>query len=222
MDIETYSTGAFLETVYIMASDSLRPSFKPFQTEAELELLQLILNQRELPYPWSPSNAASTQYFEALEQELAEDGWDEEIFAPYVQNLAVQLDNAWTTLQPQVAPNRISTALFERFAAQVPQALLDAIAQRAHEVAAQQRSLSEQLVSCVQSVLTGWNEDDLVVLARPFAYAMRSGNDAQSLEGALKSVRCAEWSELSEIEQVRLSLVVARYALAQASAEDAE
>jgi hypothetical protein len=73
----------------------------------------------------------------------------------------------------------------------------------------------------VQDCLPSWGEEDLQVLARPFAYAMR-GSETEMLEVALRSVRCAEWADLSSIEQARLSLALARYALDQMPAIQAE
>lgn len=198
-----------------MVSDSTRPSHSPFQAQAEIELLQLILNETEAPYPWNPADMAAHSYFEALEQEIAA-SWTIDEFAPYVQALASHVDQAWATLQPAQSDRaHVVSRLFERFAAQVPQSLLNSIAQQAQLVMASNLSLADQLVACVRDLLPEWGDEDLQVLARPFAYAMRSGADSDLIEGVLRSVRSAEWSELSAIEQARLSLAIARYAIAQ-------
>jgi hypothetical protein len=68
-------------------------------------------------------------------------------------------------------------------------------------------------VQCVQDALPNLAEDDLYVLARPLAYAMR-GNDAP-IESTLERVRSIEWDALSDVEQARLSLAIARFALAE-------
>ena len=52
------------------------------------------------------------------------------------------------------------------------------------------------------------------LLARPFAYAMR-GNQMADVEFVLGELQFEEWTALSEIEQARMSLAIARYALSQ-------
>ena len=111
--------------------------------------------------------------------------------------------------------------MLQQFSTQVPQQLLDSILHRAQQVITTNLSLADQMVQCVQDCLPNWAEDDLYVLARPFAYAMR-GADTEMLEAALRSVRCAAWTELSGIEQARLSLAIARYALSQMPANSVE
>jgi hypothetical protein len=74
--------------------------------------------------------------------------------------------------------------------------------------------MAEQLMQCVQELLPNWAEDDLLVLARPFAYSMRS-TDAAVIESMLSNLGCQDWTALAEIEQARASLAIAQYALTQ-------
>lgn len=201
-------------------SRSLPSSLK---AQTELELLQLILND-EVSYPWNPTEIGADAYFAELEQEVVATGWTVDELDTHAQMLATTLDQAWSTLTPTVAVKEalarsVNVEVFQKFIAQVPQHLLEGIVRSAQQIFPTQ-SLSDQLVQCVQSVLPEWGAEDLQVLARPFAYAMR-GEETNMLEAALRSVRCAAWTELSGIEQVRLSLAIARYALAQRSAESA-
>jgi len=202
-----------------MASESTRPCFSPFQAQAELELLQLILNDSDTPYPWNPTDPNSSAYFEQLEQEVVAAGGLTDELVPYTQSISSQIDQLWTTLAaPVPAPSvarLFNPDLFQQFANRMPQNLLETIVHRAQQAVAAHGILADQLVMCVQEILPEWGEDDLHVLARPFAYAMRSGAETELLDGALQSVRCEEWSELSSIEQARLSLAIARYAIAQ-------
>lgn len=202
-----------------MASESTRPCFSPFQAQAELELLQLVLNDSDTPYPWNPTDPNSYAYFEQLEQEVVAAGWLADELVPYTQALSSQIDQLWTTLAAPVpappAARLFNLDLFQQFANRMPQNLLETIVRRAQQAVAAQGILADQLVMCVQEILPEWGEDDLHVLARPFAYAMRSGAETELLDGALQSVRCEEWAELSSIEQARLSLAIARYAIAQ-------
>ncbi len=202
-----------------MASESTRPCFSPFQAQAELELLQLVLNDSDIPYPWNPTDPNSYAYFEQLEQEVVAAGWTADDLVPYSQALSSQIDHLWTTLEtPAPTPPvawLFNADLFQQFANRMPQNLLETLVHRAQQAVAAQSALADQLVLCVRDILPEWGDDDLHVLARPFAYAMRSGAETELLDGALQSVRCAEWTELSSIEQARLSLAIARYAIAQ-------
>lgn len=202
-----------------MASESTRPCFSPFQAQAELELLQLVLNDSDIPYPWNPTDPNSYAYFEQLEQEVVAAGWIADDLVPYSQALSNQIDQLWATLE---SPAPVSTVarlfnadLFQQFANRMPQNLLETLVHRAQQAVATHSALADQLVLCVRDILPEWGDDDLHVLARPFAYAMRSGAETELLNGALQSVRCEEWTELSSIEQARLSLAIARYAIAQ-------
>ncbi len=204
-----------------MTHDSIRPLIASFQAQAELELLQLILQDSASCYPCNPAEPEAEAYFAALEQEVVKAGWLEEDFAAPIQALATQFDQLWKSVNSPKADDTATvtqrlcnTEFFQRFATQVPQQMLDAIVQRAQQLLSSNLTLADQLVHAVQDCLPSWEEEDLQVLARPFAYAMR-GSETEMLEVALRSVRCAEWTELSGIEQARLSLAIARYAIDQ-------
>lgn len=182
-----------------MASNSDRSSsFHLFQAESEQDLLQLILND-EAPYPWNPAEAGSEAYFVESEQS-AQAEWVAEELAVQGQSLAIQLDQMW-----------LRSDLLHRFAAQVPHQILENIMQRAQQVITANLSMADRMVQCVQDLVPGWGEEDLLVLARPFAYAMRD-RKAADLD-ALPQLTC--WTELSSIEQARLSLAIAHYAIAK-------
>lgn len=210
------------------------PSMFSLQDQAELELLQQLLaesindaHQADAisAYPWNPAEAE--HYFAALEQEGAQVGWTNEELVEQGQILANYMEQAWAAFD--LAPvaqvsviQTISARILQNFAAPVPQHILDSIVQHAQQVFASNLSVADQMVQCVQNCLPNWGEEDLQVLARPFAYAMRGGADTEMLEAALRSVRCAAWTELSGVEQARLSLAIARYAIAQMPTETGE
>jgi hypothetical protein len=196
-----------------MTHDPQRPSISAFQSQAEMELLRQILQDKEL-YLWNPASPAAASYFADLEQEVVDAGWTAAELTEQGQIFAAHMEQIWATVPATDA----AADRFQRFATQMPQQLLDSIVQRAQQVVATNLSLADQLVQCVQESLPNWDADDLQVLARPFAYAMR-GSESENLDSVLKSVRSAEWDELSSIEQARLSLAVARYAIAQNSEE---
>lgn len=198
-----------------MTSDSTHPLLSSFQAHAELSLLQLILHD-SAPYPWNPAEPGADAYFAELEGELVSAGWSAEAWGEAGETLAIALDQAWVRVSESGQSNSgaVSHDLFQQFMTQVPHVFLEGIAQRARQVVAANLDLADQLVACVKDLLPEWGEEDLHVLARPFAYEMR-GVDTEMLEVALRSVRCAAWTELSGIEQARLSLAIARYTIAQ-------
>lgn len=185
-----------------MSSDHFEHS--QFQVELD-DLLDAVLST-DTPYPWDITDPASATYIEKLEQEFSLDSWLDEEIAQRSQDFFARLDGVWA-----------QTALSQRFAAWAPQSVLNAIVQQAQKVVASNLSLADQLIQCVQDSLPDWNVDDLQVLARPLAYAMRGveTETAQVVESTLQSVRPLSWEELSELEQARLSLAIARCALAQ-------
>ncbi|MBW4690838.1 MAG: hypothetical protein KME27_03635 [Lyngbya sp. HA4199-MV5] len=158
------------------------------------------------PYVWNPAVPESEAFFTALEQDSSLDGWDADAINIRSNAFFAQVNQLWSATSLQ-------ETLIQRFATRVPQQFLTAIATRAQNVLSSSASLADQLVQCVQDVLPNLADDDLYVLARPLAYAMR-GNDAP-IESTLERVRSVEWDALSEVEQARLSLAIARYAIAE-------
>jgi hypothetical protein len=204
-----------------MTSDSIRHSSGHFQALAELELVALVLNQSETPLPWlTIEDAPLWAELEALEQEVAET-WSTDDFAPYVQSLATTFDAAWDALPSNELAAVFPPHLFQQFTSQMPNEWVQQIRQRADQAIAQTNALADQLVFCVSGLLPGFVEDDLQVLARPFAYAMRSGQEAELMDGALQSVCRDDWQNLSEVDKARLSLAIARYVISQTAPGDA-
>lgn len=163
-----------------------------------------------VPYVWNPAAPESESFFTALEQELPLDDWNVAEVATRSGVFFAQVEQLWSTATLQ-------ETLMQRFATRIPQQLLTAIATRAQQVLLSSVSLADQLVQCVQDVMPTLAEDDLYVLARPLAHAMR-GNDSP-VEATLERVRLVEWDALSDFDQARLSLAIARYALAELEAK---
>ncbi len=201
-----------------MVSDSSHTPISRFQAEAELELVKLLLNS-EQSYPWDLTDAGTETYFADLEQAVAADWLAEDLTSRH-QAFFAQLDTMWSNETSSVEMPSMRTvatlqeALLSQFGNRVPQHLLHRIAEKAQHVLTTNLSLTDQLVQCVNELLPNWIDEDLQVLARPFAFSMR-GSEPDQLEVALRSVRYAAWTELSGIDQARLSLAIARYAIAQ-------
>jgi hypothetical protein len=198
-------------------------NFQPFCSPAQLELLETLLESEDTTYPWNPAKPESDDYFGTAEHQCQiQDLLDEEL-AVRSQSFYSQLDTLWSNVSAKQQYNcntavnlviQLKENLTKQIAARVPNELIARIAEKASEIFNPTQSIGEQLVSCAQAVLPSWGSDDLAVLARPFAYAMRN-SEAQNLETVLDKVGEHDWQTLSEIEQARISVAIAYYALRQ-------
>ncbi|MFK8182905.1 MAG: hypothetical protein AB8B99_05980 [Phormidesmis sp.] len=173
---------------------------------AEAELLHSVLVSDA--YPWTIDvadeyAAAAEAAGQALEisDEDASQGW---------QRLSMQLNQMWSG-EAEVQ----SSDLFQTFAGRLSVEMLTRIAEKAKQVSVSGESMVTQMVACAQEVLSGIADTDLQVMARPMAMAMRGRSSDEIVDVTIKSVRAAEWDALSPIEQAKLSLAAARYALAE-------
>ncbi|WP_448564398.1 hypothetical protein [Trichothermofontia sp.] len=190
------------------------------RSAAEQDLLSSLW-QSDTYYPWDVTPEVGETYFLALEAAADLDTW--EASPGQSQQFYRYLDQLWlaTTAARVATPTNVFSHLSRRFAGKIPAELLATIAERAQQALQSvmpTRELStpsrlEQLVYCVQSILPTWDEEDLQVLARPLAYAMRGGEHSSATDRLLETVRPVEWVALSDIEKARLSLTIADYAL---------
>lgn len=183
----------------------------------DLELVKALLESVDAVYPWNPADEASAAYFEDLEQQFDwQDFLETELIAS-ANNFYQNLDRIWEQVVVEAENTRdnkvnyLQKALSNAFSF-IPEVLLAAIAQKATEVLMLEKSTGEKLVECVQTLLPNWDRDDLLVLARPFAYYMRS-SEPDKLTSVIKDWENRDWSSLSEIEQAKTSLAIANYAL---------
>jgi hypothetical protein len=183
------------------------------------ELVQLLMQPQDSTYPWNPLAAESEAYLVELEQAFSLEDWSAEEISRCDRSFFNQLDQLRSQYVPGLPVHHLQAALAGKFATRAPQAWLEAIAAKASELVGGNLSLPDRLVYCVQQLLPNWAEDDLEVLARPLAFAMR-GVEAQAIDLTLGNIRSIDWQELSELEQARLSLAIARYAIAQLEATD--
>lgn len=182
------------------------------QSHLELELLEL-LTQTEVPYPWNPTAVETDAYFSTVEASVAP-LWltDEADFAPQAQTAIAAFERLWSANPSETsALQSVRAALLHKFGTQVPSSWLEAIAERAQTLISNETPIAQRLVQCVSELLPQWTPEDLQVLARPFAYAMRG----ESLDSTVTTMSQKTWSNLSEIEKARLSLAIARYAVSE-------
>ncbi|MGI0494359.1 hypothetical protein ACN4EG_21455 [Alkalinema pantanalense CENA528] len=149
---------------------------------------------QKVVYPWNPDQA--TDFFAEIETNSLLNGLEDQEITDRAENFFKTLDHLWET--------SIQAKLTRKFAT-VPKAILAAIAQQAEALVNSSSDLAGQLVQCVQTSLPVWSEEDLYVFARPVAYAMRGEEPKYELP--------QDWQALSEIEQAKLTLAIAKYAL---------
>ncbi|MEH2284478.1 MAG: hypothetical protein V7K90_24680 [Nostoc sp.] len=204
-------------------------TFSSLPSQLDLELLEALLEPEDDTYPWNPGDDQSEAYFQELEQQFGmEDLLDEELMRRS-QDFYSHLDTLWSGITPTPDYNNrqqsvvlnLQEILRTNFSACVPQALLNTIATKAAEIFAARQLISEQLVECVQTILPTWETEDLLVLARPFAYAMRS-SESQNAASALSNLQNTEWTALSEVEKAKVSLAIASYAFTQLNKSESE
>lgn len=194
-----------------------KPQNAPMSS-AELELLSLLIQSEDEAYPWDTTTVVAEAYFLEAEQKLASDNWLATEAIAKAPDFLSQLDQLWVASTPaQDLPQTLQGKLSAQFAAHVPQEWLEAISRQAIQVIHNQKSLSAQLVQCVQELIPNYLAEDLLVLARPYAHAMR-GNPSQT--NVPLEVTPEQWATLSQTQKAKFSLAIARYALEQIQAED--
>ncbi|XWK85707.1 MAG: hypothetical protein U7127_15930 [Phormidium sp.] len=198
--------------------------FPSFHSQAEQELLQVLLqNEEESVYYWNLTERDSDAYFAQLEKTFQLDDWVEEV-EEKAQTFFNQLDGIWAINVPRIAAEDIFSILRQKFATRVPSAWLEAISHKAYGLkfaedrVYNQMNLADRLVSCVQELLPNWHEGDLYLFSRPLAFAMR-GTETAAIDSMLATVRELPFYDLSDMEQARLGLAIARYALAELDRE---
>jgi hypothetical protein len=187
--------------------------------QVELELLRALLASEDICYPWNPVDPATEDYFADLEQQLSKDELLDEELTAGATAFYNHLDNLWSNL-PSTQDSSKLQAKLASFTDRVPQLLVDTIANHAVSLWDSQQSMADQLVQCVQGFLSSqWGKDDLLTLARPYAYAMRGQERDIHVESILNMVN-KDWTDLSKVDQAKVSLAIAQYALAQLTHEN--
>jgi hypothetical protein len=200
----------------------------------QLELLEALLDSEDINYPWNPADSETEDFFREVElnfeSKLGMSDFLNAELPARSQAFHEHLDCLWSN----VATNQhykcntkiniiasLKESLQVAMISRVPQNWIEMIAEKAAEIFSPTKSMGEQLALCAKAVLPNLGTEDLLVLARPYSYAMRN-SETQSLESALNKVGEHEWKNLSEIEQARVSLAVAYYALRQLNKFQAE
>ncbi|MEA5620688.1 hypothetical protein VB711_23015 [Cronbergia sp. UHCC 0137] len=179
----------------------------------DLEILSTLLEPEDTTYPWNPADEESEGYFQQLDQQFASQDWLADELTRRSPNFYDHLDTIWSQAAPTNLKHYLQTSLHQAFSAAVPLTWLNAISQKVAEVFSLQQPTNEKLVSCVRDLFPTLQIDDLLVLARPFAYSMRS--ESQNSSSVISNIEGREWLDLSPIEQAKMSLAIANYAIKQ-------
>ncbi len=203
----------------LLHADGVKCNWQPGEPVAEDAVTVEENPAIRIPYPWNPLSPDAESFFAELDKPSIFADWQEEEISSRSGAFFGQINHLWSAASLQ-------TSLAERFAARIPQNLLATIAQKAQKAVVEAQKavasslaaadrLADQLVMCVQDIAPNLGDDDLRVLARPLAYQMRNGGLQDAINSTLAQVPQIEWQQLSEVQQARLSLAIARYAIGE-------
>ncbi len=216
-------------------TDKIKKStnFNNSLSQSEMDLLATLLEPEDNSYPWNPYDEDAAAYFNQIEEQFVmQDLLDEEL-STRCEGFNNQLDALWKTVDTSEQFNcntnttvavKLQKSLQKRFSNSMPSDWINLIAQKAAEIFNDKQSMTERLIECVQAVVPSLEVDDIMVLARPLAYATRSAepNKVESTLTNFNQDKDLEWTALSEIEQAKVGLAVAYHALNQLDNSQAE
>jgi hypothetical protein len=188
---------------------SLKSQF-PQDNPSEAHLMDCLLASSTVNYPWNPNDPDTADYYTESDLSFSLDDWSDSEISQRSQSFFASIQSCWADApSPDLELNPL-TALIAKFGARVPQQWLSQIAANVSSLAASNLEPVEQLVQSVQDLLSNWATEDLLVMARPYAYAMRCDPGVDNPDNV---VRPLEWTELSEVERAKLTILIAQYAI---------
>jgi hypothetical protein len=192
---------------------SLNPQSPPDNSsEVELQLIDrlLVADESTANYPWHPAEPATADYYAETDRHLSLDSWSEAEITHSSQAFFAKIQSCWANSpSPELALSPLA-ALTAKFGARVPQQWLAQIAANVGRLVPGQLEPIEYLVQSVQDLLPNWAAEDLLVIARPYAYAMRGDTGVEQIDNI---VRPLEWAQLSELERAKLTIAIAQVAI---------
>lgn len=175
------------------------------QRQSEAELIDGLLAASTIDYPWNPADPDTADYYAQSDRHFSLDRWSDDEIAEKSQSFYAGMQSVWDA--PAISPLSVLTA---KFGTRVPHQWLAKIADNVSSMATNQLEPVDRLVGAVQDLLANWATDDLLVMARPYAYAMRCDPGVDNPDSI---VRPLDWAELSELERAKLTILIARYAI---------
>jgi hypothetical protein len=186
-------------------------------TTIAAELVELLLESPTVNYPWNPADPATADYYDELEGQFSLDDWSEAELNERANSFFTHINSCWADVEGVEASDSkdLTATLSQQFAHRVPQQWLSAIASKVSDLATSSLEPADKLVASVQDLLSNWAIDDLFVMARPYAYAMRCDTGTDNPDNVARAA--VEWEQLSEMERAKLTILVAKYALDRAT-----
>jgi hypothetical protein len=178
------------------------------QHQSEAELMDGLLAAPTIEYPWNPADPDTADYYAQTDRQFSLDDWSEAEIAEKSRSLYEQIQSVWET--PAVGAVSPLAALTDKFGTRVPHQWLAQIAANVSKIATSNLEPVDRLVGSVQDLLANWATEDLLVMARPYAFAMRCDLGVDDPD---KIVRPLAWAELSELERAKLTILIAQYAI---------
>lgn len=178
-------------------------------SEAEAELIDCLLASPPLDYPWNPADPETADYYTQSDRYFSLDDWSDREITQQSESFFTSIQSCWDAASSESELSPLA-ALTSKFGARVPQQWLAQIAANVGSLATSNLEPVEQLVKSVQDLLSNWAIDDLLVMARPYAYAMRCNPGVDNPDNIVRSL---DWTELSEMERAKLTILIAQYAI---------
>lgn len=189
---------------------SLNPQLPPDDSEVQAQLIDSLLASSTAKYPWNPSDPDAADYYIETDRHFSLDDWSEAEITQRSRSFFAQIQSCWANSPTPVLEISPLAALIEKFGARVPQQWLARITENVNCLATQQLEPIDRLIQSVQDLLPNWAAEDLGVIARPYAYAMRGDTGVENIDNI---VRPLAWTELSELERAKLTIAIAQEAI---------
>ena len=189
---------------------SLNPQLPLDDSEAQAELIDCLLASSTINYPWNPAAPDTADYYFETDRHFSLDKWSEAEITQKSRSFFAQIQSCWANSPTPVIEISPLAVLVEKFGARVPQQWLAQIADKVGGLATNQLEPIDRLVQSVQDLLPNWATEDLLVIARPYAYAMRGDTGVNDIDNI---VRPLAWTELSELERAKLTIAIAQAAI---------
>jgi hypothetical protein len=196
---------------------SLNPQLPLDDSEVQAQLIDCLLAASTANYPWNPAEPDTADYYLETDRHFSLDNWSEAEITQRSRSFFAQIQSCWANSSTPVLELSPLAALIEKFGARVPQQWLAQIAENVRCLATIQLEPIDRLIQSVQDLLPNWATDDLLVIARPYAYAMRGDTGVENIDNI---VRPLAWTELSELERAKLTIAIAQAAINDSNAND--
>jgi hypothetical protein len=176
-------------------------------SEAQFQLVDSLLASSTLCYPWNPTDLNTDDYYLESDRHFNLDDWSESEIAQRSQSFLTKIQSCWGNSPiPELDISPLA-ALIEKFGTRVPQQWLAQIAKNVDSLVDSNLEPLDRLIQSIQDLLPNWATDDLLVMARPYAYAMRGNYQLD--------IKSLDWTELSELEQAKLTIFIAQHVIDQ-------